>query len=149
MRLSQLERRDANFLFQRAAKVSLTHTKIARELGDTPAIERAIGDTLGCGVRETRERITGGAARRELWPAAEARPKSGTLRRRRRPEKPTVVVVRHARWTDRTTVDPRGRDADEKHAVEARIARVECPHEYRVGIECGAVGRKARQSEYG
>src|SRR6185436_14349935 len=61
--------------------------------------------------------------RRELRPAAQTRSIAADFRCCGAREKATVLPTRQADRAHRAAIDPRGRDADEESAVEARIVR--------------------------
>src|SRR5687767_1577534 len=86
-------------------------------------------------MRDTLGVVHGGAAWRPLGPEPEAGPEAGLLRLLRRVEEAAVALLGRLRRTDRPAVHVGGRDADEEHAVEARIAGGER------GVEPAAVVR--------
>jgi hypothetical protein len=105
----------------------LAHPELPREVGDRATIERTGGDAARRGAGEARDGVAGSAARRQLRAAAQARPVARPLGRCRGGEEATPLRIRHAGGTDGAAIDPRRRDADEEHAVESRVARVERP----------------------
>src|SRR5690606_3729944 len=64
-------------------------------------------------------------SRRELRPTPQTRPVSIPLRGRRGFIERAVLTLREPRRAHGAAIDPRRRDADEEHAIEARVSRTE------------------------
>ena len=103
----ELDRRHAHLALERAPKMPLAHAELPCELGDVPTIEGAGGDAGRRGASESRHRVAGRAARRQLGAAAQTGTIARPLGRRRGLEETTTVRIGDARRTDRSAIDPR------------------------------------------
>src|SRR6266516_2960812 len=143
MRLRESQRRHADLALERAPQVALAHAQLTRELGDAAIVQRARGDPLGGYLGEARHRAQRWSTcpRRQLGTAAQAGPKARALGGRRGIEEAAVTVVRQARRANRSAIDARRRDPDEKDAVETRVPRV---HRELIGLAVDEGSGKGR-----
>ena len=112
-------------MLERPAEMAIAYAELTRQVSDGPAIEPTRADSLGRQLREPRHHVRVGAPRRELGAAPEAGPVSSPLGGGGRLEETPVTVLRQSRRADRAAIDPRGRDRDKEHPVEARVAGVD------------------------
>ncbi len=131
--LRERDRRHAEPMLDRAPQVTRADTELGGELVDRAVIERALRDPCRRGGDQTIDGVDLRVAGRELGTTAEARAKPRGLGLRRGVEERAPRTTGCARRADRPAVDPRGRHADEEHAVEPPIAGDECGVA-RVGI---------------
>jgi len=114
-------------LFKKPAQLAFSHADTSPKGLDSSvlSIKKAFGDQR----QRSRDGIRGAAPtgqfRRDLGPAAKARTKAGLLRGSGGREESAVLPLGRTRRTDRTAVDPGGRDPDEQATIKTRIARLQ------------------------
>ena len=122
VRLCILDRRYTQLVLKHAAQMAVGDTQTLRELLDAALVEQTVFDQSRRGVREPRCCVYTGIAGGELRPAAHARTIAGGFGCSSARIERAILLLRRLDRAHGTAIDSRGRDADEKAAVEACIA---------------------------
>src|SRR6185437_2839756 len=126
-RLRHRHRRGAQMLVEQAPELAPADAEpLGQRLDAGVGVERAVGHERQRARHRVRAAAPEGEVGRGLRPAAQAGPEPRLLRRRRRGEEAAIGEFGRAGGADRPAIDPGRGHADEKPAVETRVARGEC-----------------------
>ena len=127
-RLRDRDRRSAEVLVKEPTQLTCSHPYAGSQGLDSAllSIKKAFGDQRQCAGDGIRGAAPTCQVGRDLGTAAKACTKAALLGGSRARKESAVLPLGRACRTDRTAVDPGGRDADEQAPIKTRIARLEC-----------------------
>ena len=109
-------------LVEQPTQVARADPQSVSEGVDPVLVHRALGDQMQGAVDGVGRAAPDRQPRRDLGPAAQARPEPHLVRRRGAGQEDAVLELGRARRADRTTEDAGGLHGGEEASVEARVA---------------------------